>query len=241
MVYACFLLSFICSLYFRSSFEHIRDFLQYTFALGGVFPADGSRHAGIQVVFQYGRADLIERRLHRLDLADDVNTIGILFHHPDNTAMWPAAIFNLCKVSSFFIVNLLSYPTPRGGYTDHSFYPSLCRDVKFARLPYPEKPPCVITFEPIHEGERMPSIAIITDTDSSLPLDLAREYHIVEVPIIVQFGEESFRMCSILTMRLFFARADREGRLPKTAAPSLENSSKRTKPPLMRAPIKSCA
>jgi fatty acid-binding protein DegV len=39
----------------------------------------------------------------------------------------------------------------------------------------------------------MPPIAIITDTDSSLPLDLAKEYNIVEILIIIQFGEESFR------------------------------------------------
>jgi DegV family protein with EDD domain len=66
----------------------------------------------------------------------------------------------------------------------------------------------------------MPSIAIITDTDSSLPLDLAREYQIVEVPIIVQFGEESFRDVYDIDNAAVFVRADREGRLPKTAAPS---------------------
>jgi len=29
---------------------------------------------------------LLSAACNRLDLADDVNTIGILFHHPDNTA-----------------------------------------------------------------------------------------------------------------------------------------------------------
>jgi len=66
----------------------------------------------------------------------------------------------------------------------------------------------------------MPPIAIITDTDSSLPLDLAKEYNIVEVPIIVQFGEESFRDVYDIDNAAVFARADREGRLPSTAAPS---------------------
>jgi len=66
----------------------------------------------------------------------------------------------------------------------------------------------------------MPSIAIITDTDSSLPLDLAREYNIIEVPIIVQFGEESYRDVYDIDNAAVFARVDREGKLPSTAAPS---------------------
>jgi DegV family protein with EDD domain len=66
----------------------------------------------------------------------------------------------------------------------------------------------------------VPTIAIITDTDSSLPLDLAKEYHIVEVPILIQFGEESFRDVYDIENAAVFARADREGKLPKTAAPS---------------------
>ena len=66
----------------------------------------------------------------------------------------------------------------------------------------------------------MPPIALITDTDSSLPLDLAQQYSIVEVPIIVQFGEESFRDVYDINNAAVFARIDREGKLPGTAAPS---------------------
>jgi DegV family protein with EDD domain len=66
----------------------------------------------------------------------------------------------------------------------------------------------------------MPPIAIITDTDSSLPLDLAKLYNIVEVPIIVQFGEESFQDVYDIDNAAVFARIDREGKLPGTAAPS---------------------
>jgi DegV family protein with EDD domain len=66
----------------------------------------------------------------------------------------------------------------------------------------------------------MPPIAIITDTDSSLPFELAKEYNIVEVPIIVQFGEESFRDVYEIDNAAVFTRIDREGKLPSTAAPS---------------------
>jgi len=69
----------------------------------------------------------------------------------------------------------------------------------------------------------MPPIAVITDTDSSLPLDLAKKYNIVQIPIIVQFGEESFRDVYDIDNAAVFSRVDREGRLPTTAAPSPGN------------------
>ena len=66
----------------------------------------------------------------------------------------------------------------------------------------------------------MPRIAIMTDTDSSLPLDLAKKHNIVQVPIIIQFGEESFRDVYDINNETIFARIDKEGKLPTTAAPS---------------------
>jgi DegV family protein with EDD domain len=69
----------------------------------------------------------------------------------------------------------------------------------------------------------MPTIAVITDTDSSLPLELAKKYNIVQIPIIVQFGEESFRDVYDVDNAAVFSRVDREGRLPTTAAPSPGN------------------
>jgi DegV family protein with EDD domain len=66
----------------------------------------------------------------------------------------------------------------------------------------------------------MSRIAIITDTDASLPLELAGAHAIVQVPIVVQFGEESYRDVYDLDSAATFARIDREDQLPTTAAPS---------------------
>ena len=66
----------------------------------------------------------------------------------------------------------------------------------------------------------MSPIAIITDTDSSLPLDLAKQYNIVQVPIIVQFGEDTFRDVFDIDNPAIFGRIDKEGKFPTTAAPS---------------------
>ncbi len=66
----------------------------------------------------------------------------------------------------------------------------------------------------------MPKIAIITDTDSSLPAEVARQHSIVQVPITVQFGEDLFRAVYDIDDAETFRRIDRDGKLPTTAAPS---------------------
>ena len=66
----------------------------------------------------------------------------------------------------------------------------------------------------------MSSIAIITDSDASLPADVAARYSIRQVPILIQFGVETFRTEIDIDDAGLFARIDREGKLPTTAAPS---------------------
>ena len=66
----------------------------------------------------------------------------------------------------------------------------------------------------------MPKIAVITDSDSSLPADLAARYQIQQVPIAVQFGSQSFRTEIDMDDVALFARVDQENKLPTTAAPS---------------------
>lgn len=66
----------------------------------------------------------------------------------------------------------------------------------------------------------MPSIAIVTDTDASLPAALAAQYNIRQVPISIHFGEETFATGVDINEAELFARIDRDGKLPTTSAPS---------------------
>ncbi len=66
----------------------------------------------------------------------------------------------------------------------------------------------------------MTSIAIITDTDSSLPFDLAEQYQIRQVPINIHFGEETLQTEIDINDKQLFERIDREGKIPTTSAPS---------------------
>lgn len=66
----------------------------------------------------------------------------------------------------------------------------------------------------------MNKIKIVTDTDSSLPVDLAAQYGIDQVPITIQFGEETYETGMNIDDRLLFEKIDALGKLPTTAAPS---------------------
>jgi DegV family protein with EDD domain len=66
----------------------------------------------------------------------------------------------------------------------------------------------------------MPAIAIVTDTDSSLPADVAARFGIRQVPIGVHFGQETLKAVVDIDDASLFARVDRENELPTTSAPS---------------------
>lgn len=63
-------------------------------------------------------------------------------------------------------------------------------------------------------------IALVTDTDASLPPALAQEYGIQLVPITVQFNDEVLQSGIDIDDKGLFERIEREGTLPTTAAPS---------------------
>jgi len=66
----------------------------------------------------------------------------------------------------------------------------------------------------------MSKTAVITDTDSSLPLELAKKYDIVQVPITIQFGDDGLRDIYDIDDKTLFQRIDKEKKLPTTAAPA---------------------
>lgn len=65
----------------------------------------------------------------------------------------------------------------------------------------------------------MSKIAIVTDTDSSLPVELAAQYGIRQVPITIHFGEESYTSNLDIDDAKVFEIIDRVGKIPTTAAP----------------------
>lgn len=66
----------------------------------------------------------------------------------------------------------------------------------------------------------MNPIAIITDTDSSLPPDLASRHGIRQVPITIHFESESYTSGVDIDDHTLFEKINRLQKLPTTAAPS---------------------
>lgn len=66
----------------------------------------------------------------------------------------------------------------------------------------------------------MPKIAIVTDTDSSLPPKVANKYNITLVPIPIQFGDKTYITGKDIDDEKLFEMIDAQKALPTTAAPS---------------------
>lgn len=66
----------------------------------------------------------------------------------------------------------------------------------------------------------MPKIAVVTDTDSSLSAEIAEKYHITQVPIHIQFGDETYVTGKDIDDEKLFKMIDAQNTLPTTAAPS---------------------
>lgn len=66
----------------------------------------------------------------------------------------------------------------------------------------------------------MPKIAIVTDTDASLPVEIAARYGIRQVPITVHFDEETYTTGVDIDDARLFELVDQRNKLPTTSAPS---------------------
>ena len=66
----------------------------------------------------------------------------------------------------------------------------------------------------------MSKISIITDTDSSLPLEMAQKYSILQVPISIHMGDDLSGTDHTINNTELFAKIDEVKKLPTTAAPT---------------------
>jgi len=66
----------------------------------------------------------------------------------------------------------------------------------------------------------MSRTVLITDTDSSIPAALAEKHQIIQVPITIHFGEQSYTTGVDIDDVKVFELVDQLNRLPTTAAPS---------------------
>lgn len=66
----------------------------------------------------------------------------------------------------------------------------------------------------------MTKISVITDTDSSLPQEIAEQYHLLQVPISIHLDETFFGSDLTITNEALFKKIDEIGKLPTTAAPN---------------------
>ena len=76
------------------------------------------------------------------------------------------------------------------------------------------------------EYENMNKIAIITDSDASLSIELAKSLGVYLVPIIINFSTKSYDVGGSIDDKKLFELIEEHGDLPSTAAPSPGDFSK---------------
>lgn len=64
-------------------------------------------------------------------------------------------------------------------------------------------------------------VAIITDSTSYIPVEIRKKYHIIVMPLSVNFGNKSYEEESVLTAEEFYALVRESKELPKTSQPSI--------------------
>ena len=66
----------------------------------------------------------------------------------------------------------------------------------------------------------MPKVSVITDSDSSLPEEMAAQYNILQVPISIHLDGKLFGTDHTINNIQLFEMIDKAGKLPTTAAPT---------------------
>ncbi len=67
------------------------------------------------------------------------------------------------------------------------------------------------------------TVAVITDSTSDIPMEIAEEFGIVIVPLYVQFGRKSYRDNIDLTKGEFYDKLEHDVDYPKTATPNIND------------------
>jgi DegV family protein with EDD domain len=80
---------------------------------------------------------------------------------------------------------------------------------------------CQETEDIIEKSKRVGQIAVVTDSASSLPLEIAAAHSIAIVPIYLHWGSETYRDGVDITPEEVYRRLEEYKQIPRTAAPSV--------------------
>jgi fatty acid-binding protein DegV len=81
-------------------------------------------------------------------------------------------------------------------------------------------------------------VSIVTDSTTDIPQDMAKAYDIAIVPLMVNFGDDTYPD-GFLTQEEFFARMNAAPKLPTTSQPSVRSPERSN--PRLRQPASSAS